>query len=108
MTPQSRQIEDPRKELFVEIVNSENIVYSGKVKSVTSFNEKGRFDVIPMHTNFISIIHKKVALHELSGSRQEFQIESGIMKVKGNIIQIFLGVEALDTGIIASNTTPPK
>ena len=44
-------------EKFKLLVKSrEGILYQGEVESMTSFNEKGEFDILSRHANFISLI----------------------------------------------------
>jgi F0F1-type ATP synthase epsilon subunit len=85
--------------LKVKIRDMQNVVFEGHVDRVSSFNEVGRFDVLPLHANFISIIRKELALYRNNQKIQEFKIEQAVMKVKNDNINIFLGIEAfaLDT-----------
>ncbi len=85
------------QELSVTVYGLENIVYEGKVKSLTSFNEKGLFDVLPLHTNFISIIKDSLILHERSGSDKTFKLKNGVLKIVANEVSIFLGIEELSS-----------
>jgi F0F1-type ATP synthase epsilon subunit len=83
------------KELYVIVRNSEQILYDGLADAVTSFNEKGKFDIIPLHTNFISIVKDKIIIHEKGGKEAEINCEHGVLKVLSNHVNIFLGVDSL-------------
>jgi F0F1-type ATP synthase epsilon subunit len=83
------------KTLNVIVRNTEEIVFQGEVERVSSFNEVGRFDVFPMHANFISIIQQELSIFHNKQKIKELKIDQAIMKVKGNIVHIFLGVESL-------------
>lgn len=69
------------------------LIYSNTVHAVSSVNEKGEFDVLPYHVNFISIVHDKIIIHELSGERKEFTIDRGLLSVYKNKVEVFLGIE---------------
>ena len=78
----------------LKIRDTENIIYEGEVDRISSFNEVGRFDVLTMHANFISILHKKISLYQRNHMFKELDIEQAVMKVKNDQVHIFLGVEA--------------
>jgi len=77
------------------IQDTENIVYEGEVERITSYNEMGRFDVYPMHANFISIITRQVDLYLNRQKIKEIKVEQAVMKVKKDEVRIFLGIEML-------------
>lgn len=94
---------DP-KLIKVEILNTEETLFTGEVDRISSFNEIGAFDVYPMHANFISIIGEKVSLYNKHKIIKELTFEKAIMKVKQDLVSIFLGMEVLfvDEGTIGS------
>lgn len=77
----------------VLILSRGGVLYKGLVKSLTSVNEEGRFDVLPHHANFISLIKDFLILRELNGSEKEFKIESGILRVTDKTADVYLGAE---------------
>lgn len=79
--------------LSLTILSSDAITYQGKVKAVSAVNDKGPFDVLPSHSNFISIIKDQLILHELSGEKKEMKIKRGVMKVYQDKVFVFLGIE---------------
>lgn len=81
--------------LHVVIKSHEGIVFDGQVFAITSTNTNGKFDVLPYHSNFISIIKEVLILYEKKESPKQIKIESGVMKVSENDIEIFLGVETI-------------
>lgn len=90
--------------------DTENVLYEGYVERITSFNEIGQFDVYPMHANFISILTKQVTLYHNKEKVKELEIEKAVMKVKQDVVQIFLGIEAfaLDDTDMDLPTTPQQ
>jgi F0F1-type ATP synthase epsilon subunit len=64
------------------------------VFAVTSVNSKGLFDVLPEHENFISIIKDKVIVHRKGKPNQEIKLGTGVLEVKNNVVDIFLGMHS--------------
>ena len=84
---------DPNiKKIRLSVRNAETVVYDNFCKGVSSVNDKADFDVLPMHSNFISIVKDYVRIHELSGKIRNITISSGVLRVKKDIAEIFLGI----------------
>jgi len=49
--------------ISVEVRNRENLFFLGETRGVTSFDSKGQFDVLPYHSNLISVIKNKLILY---------------------------------------------
>jgi F0F1-type ATP synthase epsilon subunit len=81
------------KPLHVTVRDTENIIFKGDADRVSSFNEVGTFDVLPMHANFISIINKKLTIYKNHEIIKELEIGQAIMKVKKDVLSVFLGIE---------------
>lgn len=78
--------------VYLTVREKENILFEDEIMAITSFNEKGIFDILPLHENFISIIKNSVIIHKKGGKREVLKIESGILKVFENRINIYLGI----------------
>mgnify|MGYP001579542327 CR=1 FL=1 len=76
--------------LTVVIRNREKVLYSGQAQAVTSINDKGVFDVLPQHENFITLIKEKVIIRKTLKENQEIQIENGIAKVYKDKVYIYV------------------
>ena len=81
-------------ELAVYVRDPEKLVYEGIVKRVTAINSKGIFDILGIHENFITIIKDKIIIRT-EHEEKEFPVVQGILKVEGNIVNVFLGTESL-------------
>jgi F0F1-type ATP synthase epsilon subunit len=78
----------------VKVSDTDTIIFEGEVERISSFNEVGRFDVYPMHANFISLIRQELTLFQKKVKVKEVKLEQAVMKVKKDIVHIFLGIEA--------------
>lgn len=92
---------DP-KLIRVSIRSTEDVLFDGDVDRITSYNEIGKFDVYPMHANFISIIEKQITLFLKRQIVKEMKLERAVMKVKQDKVNIYMGIEAL---LIGDETT---
>lgn len=81
--------------LHVRIRDSQSVVFEGEADRISSYNEVGKFDVFPMHANFISIINQEIILYNGHEKIKELKIEQAVLKVKKDNAHIFLGIEAL-------------
>ncbi|OGH20056.1 MAG: hypothetical protein A3D74_03995 [Candidatus Levybacteria bacterium RIFCSPHIGHO2_02_FULL_37_13] len=67
-------------------------MFSDTVKAVSSYNDKGPFDILSEHENFISLIKQKIVIHKLDNKTQEFKIDNGVLRVYKNNVNIFIGI----------------
>lgn len=96
---------DPRKfkqSIFLTIKSPEELIFSGEIEAITSSNDKGKFDVLPLHANFISIIKDTLHIYPKGADKKEIQIDSGVLRVSQNKVDIFLGINTLEVGGSAS------
>jgi F0F1-type ATP synthase epsilon subunit len=78
--------------LFVNIIAKDKIVLHEDVKAITSYNEAGVFDILPEHTNFITVIKNKIIIHKKDGLDKEIALDSGVLRVLKNKIDVFIGL----------------
>jgi F0F1-type ATP synthase epsilon subunit len=84
-----------KKLLKVKVRDSQDIIFEGEVERVTSYNDVGTFDLYPMHANFISILKYKLAFYNDNKKIKELEMGQAVMKVKNDIVNIFLGIEGI-------------
>ncbi len=66
--------------------------FSGKAFSVSSKNEMGDFDILPYHSNFITLIFDEVIIRTPDNEEVEYDFKRGVLKVSSNEVKIFLGI----------------
>lgn len=84
--------QQPLGSIQVHVRNPETVLFDGPVDAVSSINEGGPFDVLPMHENFISLIKEKITLVLPTGSTKEILCDVAVMQVNENMIIIHLGI----------------
>lgn len=90
--------QEEEKELSSEIINisvlsPEETLYIGQATALTCHNEDGDFDVLPLHTNFISLIDEYVIIHLPNGEQKKITIGKALMKAIENNITILLNID---------------
>lgn len=76
----------------VTIRNKQGILFNDKVKTVSSYNDKGPFDILPEHENFISLIYEKIIIHKNNNQKEEVKIDKGVLRVYKNNVNIYVGI----------------
>jgi F0F1-type ATP synthase epsilon subunit len=81
------------RKIQITIKNKNGTVIDEDVKAVSSYNQYGIFDVLPLHTHFISLIRKKIIVrNRKDGTDREMDIGTGLMKVDDNKVDIYVGL----------------
>lgn len=68
------------------------VIFEGEVDAVSSYNESGPFDVLPLHINFISLIKKMLSIHRKEKVLQQVRVGSGVLAVHENKVEVYLGI----------------
>ena len=83
-------------DLFNLTVDSrEAVIYKGSVKSISSFNEKGKFDILKEHANFISLIQNRLIVIGADEKRFEIPLNNALLRARGNNVEVYIGVQNL-------------
>ena len=80
--------------LTVVVRNKDKVLYSGQAYAVTAVNEKGNFDILAEHENFITIIKEKVIIHPTLKENKEIQIENGIIRVYKDKVYVYVNFKS--------------
>ncbi len=64
--------------------------YLGYVRSVSSVNERGPFDILPMHENFVTVATGNITAVDENGRPLEFNVQKGVVDVSNNIVKVFV------------------
>lgn len=80
------------EQVDVVVRRREGLVFTGRVFAVSSVNEVGSFDVLPNHANFICTIKDLLTIHHTKEKKEELKIDSGVLRAKGNLIEVYIGI----------------
>ncbi len=78
------------KVFFSSIIEKDT--FYKKATAVSSENGLGRFDILPQHINFITLIFKELTIHTEDKEKVSYQFERGVLEVQKNEVNIFLGL----------------
>jgi F-type H+-transporting ATPase subunit epsilon len=75
----------------VEIITPEKKLYTGEVNMVRVPGTLGSFQILKNHAPIVSTLEKGiVTVRTTDGAEQNFDIESGLIECKDNIISILI------------------
>ena len=75
--------------LAVSVKATEKLLWKGEADSVSSTNSQGPFDILPMHSNFISVIESKPIIIRVGKEKKEYSFPFSVIYAHENIVQIF-------------------
>jgi F0F1-type ATP synthase epsilon subunit len=78
--------------LRVRINSPEKIIWEGEAQSVSSENVNGPFDILPFHTNFISIMENKEIRVKTSGEVKTFKYPISVLYTHSNQVHIYTNI----------------
>lgn len=94
--------------LDIKILSPENILFEGKALSLTCINKEGQFDILPFHSNFISLIYESITVFPPSEQPKKFPIGYALLKCLSNNITILTNVDISSyTELLTSSKNPP-
>jgi F0F1-type ATP synthase epsilon subunit len=73
----------------VVVKNRKKTFINEDALSVTSYNDKGIFDILPFHSNFISLITKMLTIKSLT-KVHTFQFSEGVLMVQNDMVNIYI------------------
>ena len=69
-----------------------NIYYEGPAKMVSANNKVGRFDILPGHADFFSMMSAGEVVIETETEDVSFKITNGIIAVRDNEAMLFVNM----------------
>lgn len=83
---------DTKTELIVSVKSKNNVLFSGYAHTVTSKNDRGVFDVLPLHTNFITLINDYIIIDKGLPTEKNFELERGVLYILSNKVDVYVGI----------------
>lgn len=81
-----------KKDLKIVVKSRKETLFEGDAYSLTSTNERGFFDVLPFHTNFVTLIKDFVVVDKGLETEKNVKLEKGILTVIKNEVNVYLGI----------------
>lgn len=70
----------------------EKEAFEGVAEAVSSQNKLGKFDILPKHTNFITLIFSNLTIYTFDKKKITYQFERGVLETSESKVNIFLGL----------------
>lgn len=67
-----------------------NLEFSGYIKSLSSINEKGPFDILPTHENLATVATGMIVVVDEADKRIEFNVQKAVVDVSDNLVKVFV------------------
>lgn len=84
--------------LQVRIVSPKQDIFQGPALAVSSTNSVGRFDILPQHANFVTLIQNQpITLRLADKQRRTFQFPLAIIYVIENKVNIYTDIQLQTT-----------
>lgn len=78
-----------RPTIPVSIKSTETVFFEGECDSVSSRNSDGPFDILPYHSNFISIVEKVPIVVRQGREQKSFDFSTAVIYVHENKVHIY-------------------
>ncbi len=83
---------DPENLLTVTIKSRKENLFEGRAFSITSQNDRGFFDILPFHTNFVTLVRDFVVIDKGLATEKSIQLDKGIVTVVSNVVRVYVGI----------------
>ncbi len=83
---------DNLTQMKVKVFSPFEVMYEGNAKALSAQNALGSFDVLPDHTNFMTLLVASELQVITAIDTRKFAIEHGILKVSENIVTVFANI----------------
>ena len=78
--------------IYVKVYAPYKVYYEGEANSISAASQTGRFDILPQHHNFITLLVACDVVIRTSTHEETIRIQGGIMHVKADRAIIFLDI----------------
>jgi len=79
--------------LAVKVMSPTQTHYDGPALSVSAVNKVGPFDILADHANFFTLLTAGQVVINTGSQQLQIPVNQGLMKVKNNIITLFIDIE---------------
>jgi len=79
-------------QLKVVVYGRQGVIFEGQVTALTAVNDRGTFDILPMHSRFVSTFEGALTLHLPNSKSQILELQSGVIRVDQELAEVFDGI----------------
>ncbi len=75
--------------LTISVKAADSTLWEGEADSVSSTNSQGPFDILPFHSNFISVVENHPITIRIGKEKKEYNFPFSVIYAHSNKVQIF-------------------
>ncbi len=76
----------------VTINSPDEVLWQGKANSVSSENSIGLFDILPGHSNFVTLVKDKPIIIRMFDKEKTFSYKNSVIAVHGEEVKIYVDI----------------
>jgi len=81
------------EEFVVTVVSPDERIWEGKAYSISSENSAGKFDILPEHANFVTIIkNKPIVIRTENKKEQIFTYKNAVLAINNGKVAIYADI----------------
>jgi F0F1-type ATP synthase epsilon subunit len=79
--------------LHVRVNEATKVLWEGDAVSVSSENSDGKFDVLGLHSNFITLVRNApITIVDVEGNEKKYSFKQSVIFVTDNTVKIFADI----------------
>ena len=78
--------------LKIKVSTPTEILYEGEADSVSSVNSQGKFDILPLHANFVTLVKGEPINVKLDKREKQFSFKNAIIHTSENLVRVYAEV----------------
>lgn len=80
--------------LQVKIISPKQVIFTGQALSVSSINSAGKFDILPEHANFLTMIEKMpIIIRQQDNKQVTYNFPLAIIFASSNRVNIYTDIQ---------------
>jgi len=80
------------EQLTVEVFSPTKLIFTGSALIVSSNNATGKFDILPQHANFVSLIKDYLIIRTNTDDSQQIDLDTGVLHCENNAVKVFVNI----------------
>lgn len=76
--------------LQLKVMTPRETLYDGPVRSLSSVNDQGRFDILGQHSRFISVVKDELVVRDEHKKKHIFEIDSGVVHCQDDDVKVYV------------------
>ena len=76
--------------ILVRVDSPEKSIFEGKAKSVSSTNSQGKFDILPFHAGFLTLIEEEpIIIRTAENKEVKLKFDRAVIYNRDNVVSVY-------------------